>query len=114
MAKQKSDIRLIQLANYIKPEIKEMTGRKWVLNGANNTFFKYVIDRYNGSPTNSAIIDGYADLMYGRGLADLDNPKEPLDPAILKILPKKEVKKIILVKLTLICHFHTYSPTPSG
>ena len=95
MAKQKSDIRLIQLANYIKPEIKEMTGRKWVLNGANNTFFKYVIDRYNGSPTNSAIIDGYADLMYGRGLADLDNPKEPLDPAILKILPKKEVKKII-------------------
>jgi len=85
------DIRLIQLANYIKPDIKETPGRRWVLNGPKNAFFKYVIDRYNGSTTNSAIINSYADLMYGKGLADVATEKE-IDDATLLIIPKKENK----------------------
>ena len=88
------DIRLIQLANYIKPDIKETPGRRWVLNGPKNAFFKYVIDRYNGSTTNSAIINSYADLMYGKGLADVATEKE-IDDATLLIIPKKENKKIL-------------------
>ena len=63
-----SDIQLIQLSNYVKPDIHEVYGRKWVLNGKNNCFFNYIVDRYNGSPTNESIINVYKTLLYGRGI----------------------------------------------
>ena len=44
------NIQLISLSNYVKPDIKESYSRKWVLNGAKNSFFQYIIDRKNGSP----------------------------------------------------------------
>lgn len=58
----------ILMSNYIRPEIKEVKGRKWVLNGDKNDFYKTIIDAYNGSPTNSAIIDSYSRFIYGKGL----------------------------------------------
>lgn len=63
-----NNIQLIQLSNYVKPDIREVTGRKYVTNGRNNEFFSYVIDRYNGSPTNESILNVYATLLYGRGI----------------------------------------------
>lgn len=63
-----SDIRLIQLNNYVRPKVEENKSKNWVLNGRNNDFYKYVIDRKNGSPTNSAILRSYSDLVYGQGL----------------------------------------------
>ena len=39
------NIKLIQLNNYVKPIIKEEHGKDWVLNGKQNAYFKYVIDR---------------------------------------------------------------------
>lgn len=63
-----SDIRLIQLNNYVRPKVEENKSKNWVLNGKNNDFYKYVIDRKNGSPTNSAILRSYSDLVYGQGL----------------------------------------------
>ena len=34
-----NDVSLIQLSNYVKPDIKELYGRKWVLYGKDNSFF---------------------------------------------------------------------------
>ena len=75
-----SNIKVVQLASYVRPEIREESGRKWVLNGVDNKFFKYVIDRYNGSPTNRAIIDSYNQMTFGFGLKD---------ESIYKIVSKK-------------------------
>ena len=67
------NIKLIQLSNYVKPTIKEKMGQKWVLNGDKNSFFDYVIDRKNGSPTNNAIINTYHKLLFGKGITIKDN-----------------------------------------
>lgn len=63
-----NDIKLIQLNNYVRPKVVENKVRNWVMNGKNNEFYQYVIDRQNGSPTNSAILRTYNDLVYGKGL----------------------------------------------
>lgn len=89
-----SDIRLIQLNQYIRPEIKENKTKNWVLNGQNNSFYKYIIDRYKGSPTNSVIINSYNTLVYGRGL-DARNRDVATWVKFKSLLSKKEFKKII-------------------
>lgn len=71
-------------------------GKDWVLNGECNSFFQYVIDRYNGSPTNSALINSYIDRMYGKGLSVVNAKYNASEVARLwSILPKKEVRKIV-------------------
>jgi hypothetical protein len=91
-----NDIRLFQLNQYIRPTIQENKAKNWVLNGRNNDFYQYIIDRYNGSPTNAAIINSYIDLVYGKGLYS-KNSKENLNNWIhfLTTLKPKETKKII-------------------
>ena len=75
---------VLQMASYVRPEIKESTYKEWVLNGDNNDFYNYIIDRYNGSPTNSAILDTYTRMTYGLGL-NIDVP----------LFSKNEVRKIL-------------------
>ncbi len=75
---------VIQMASYVRPEIKESTYKEWVLNGDNNEFYDYIINRYNGSPTNSAILDTYTRMTYGLGL-NIDIP----------LFSKNEVRKIL-------------------
>ena len=75
---------VLQLNSYVRPEIKESPSKEWVLNGDNNDFYQYIIDRYNGSPTNSAVIDSYTRMTYGLGL----NVNTPL-------FDKKEVRRIV-------------------
>jgi len=90
------NIKLIQLNNYVKPEIKEEHGKDWVLNGKQNQYFKYVIDRYNGSSTNSAIINSFVERIYGKGINALNANKKPEEfLALLEIFPKRELRKII-------------------
>jgi hypothetical protein len=83
----KSNIQVLQLASYVRPDIVEKHGKEWILNGEHNSFFQYIIDRYNGSPTNSAIIDSYALMIYGFGL-NTENER------IKAILPPKEIRKV--------------------
>ena len=42
MDNNKPNISLIQLNNYVKPKIKEDVSNNWVLNGRNNSYFKYL------------------------------------------------------------------------
>ena len=63
-----SDIKLITLTSYTRPPLMEDKSRDWVMNGRNNEHYNYIIDRNNGSPTNSSINQSYSTLIYGKGL----------------------------------------------
>lgn len=76
-------IQVVQMANYIRPEIKEVNTKDWVMNGANNSFYQEIIDAYYGSATNSAIIDSYSLMLYGLGL-NIDQ----------KFVSKKDLKQV--------------------
>lgn len=89
-----NDIRLVQLSNYVRPKLEENKSKNWVLNGKNNSFYQYVIDRFNGSPTNAAIISSYIDLIYGRGLS-ARNKNLTAWINFKVILSKKDLRKII-------------------
>ena len=84
-------ISFIALSSYTMPEVKEITGKDWVLFGKNNQFFQDLLERYNGSPTNAAIINGYSQLIYGKGLTTTNLE---LKDTIKRLFPKKEVRKV--------------------
>lgn len=91
-----SDIRLIQLSNYQRPPLVEVKSKNWVLNGPKNSFYQYIIDRNNGSVTNSAINKAYTDLIIGRGLSARDANLKPLAWAqFVSILSKKDLRNIV-------------------
>ena len=91
-----NDLTLIQLNNYVKPQIKEEKSKGFVTNGVKNSYFHYVNDRYIGSPTNSAIINGYKSWVYGKGLSARDQSKKPNQYARLySMLKEQDVKSIV-------------------
>jgi hypothetical protein len=58
-------------------------------------FLSALIDRYNGSPTNRAIIDSYSQFIYGKGLTSTQQTMKPLLFAnVLNIVGKKDLKAI--------------------
>jgi hypothetical protein len=88
-------IQIFQLANYNRPEIKEVSGKKWVLNGDKNQFYYDIIDAYNGSPTNSAIIDSYSQFIYGKGLTSKDKVSKASNWAyVMSTLSKSDLRKV--------------------
>ena len=86
-------IHLINLSNYVKPEIKEYIGRKWVLNGDKNEFFKYIIERKNGSPTNGSIINTYNHLLYGKGISQKGQDEVYED--LVELFSKKDQRDVL-------------------
>ncbi len=87
---------VIEMSKYIKPVISEEMNKDWVLNGKNNYFWDYILDRYNGSPTNAAIIDAYADRILGKGLSIINSKSNaPELLKLLSILNPKEIRKIV-------------------
>lgn len=92
----KSDIRLIQLNNYVRPTIVESKFNGYVKNGKKPTeFYDYVIDRYKGSPTNAAINNSYIDRIYGKGLSPYSTKFDSNMWVMLrKYLKPKDVKAI--------------------
>ena len=91
-----SNLKLIQLNNYVKPIIRENKSKGYVTNGVHNSYFKYVNDRYIGSPTNSAIINGYISWIYGKGLACRDQAQKTNQYARLySMLKKKDIKRVV-------------------
>lgn len=88
-------VQIFQLSNYVRPEIKEVSGKKWVLNGDKNQFYYQIIDAYNGSPTNSAIIDSYSQFIYGKGLTSKDKvSKASAWASVMSMLSKSDLRKI--------------------
>jgi hypothetical protein len=76
--------------SYVKPEIKEVANKGWVEYGDDNNYFQYLIDRYNGSPTNNAIINGIIDMVYGKGLGATNAAQKPDEYAMMMALFSKQ------------------------
>lgn len=95
MSNKPKNISLVQLSSYIKPDIEEYhTGRTdYVTNGKNNSFFQYVIDRFNGSPTNESVINVYSSLLYGRGI--VINGEEDLYDELNEIFNKTQQRQVL-------------------
>jgi len=90
-----NDLRIVNLSTYTTPDIVEKSNKDWVSYGADNNYFKYLIDRYNGSPTNNAIINGISEMIYGRGLDALNSNKKPDQYAkMISICHKDMVRKL--------------------
>ncbi len=92
----KTPLTLIQLNNYVKPQIVEQKSSGFVTNGKNNSYFSYVNDCYIGSPTNSAINNGYISWIYGKGLSATDqNIKTSQYARLYSMLKKKDIKRVV-------------------
>ena len=68
--KDNNKIGIVNLSNYVAPEIKEYAGQSYVTYGKKNSYFDYLIDRSRGSATNGAIIKSIVSLIFGEGLND--------------------------------------------
>jgi hypothetical protein len=93
--KEEGKIHIVQLGSYSRPEIKEYYNDDFVAYGEDNDYFTYLIDRYNGSPTNNAAINGISEMIYGRGLDATDSKENESGYKEMKELLKKDVIKRI-------------------
>jgi len=97
-----SEFGFVNLGTYTSPEIKEVNGEEWIEYGADNNYFQYLIDRYNGSPTNNAAINGISQAIYGKGLNATDSNRKPNEYAQMIALFKKGVVRKVCYDLKLM------------
>jgi hypothetical protein len=74
-------VNIVNLSNYVSPDIRVQRSKDWVTYGDKNEYFNYLLDRYKGSPTNNAIINGISQMIFGKGLDATDSSKNPEDYA---------------------------------
>jgi hypothetical protein len=97
-----NDLRVVNLSTYTSPEIVEKSNKEWVSYGTDNDYFSYLIDRYNGSPTNNAIINGISEMIYGKGLDALDSNRKPDAYAKMMTLFHKDCVRKLCYDLKLM------------
>ena len=99
--KGNSKISFVNLSTYTSPEIVESKNKEWVEFGSDNNYFQFLIDRYNGSATNNAAINGISQMIYGKGLDATDSSKKPESYARMISLFKKDVVRRLSYDLKL-------------
>ena len=97
-----NDLTVVNLSNYASPEIVESSNKEWVSFGSSNDYFSYLIQRYEGSPTNNAIINSISLMIYGRGLDATNSNKKPEQYAQMISLLKKDMVKNLSHDLKLM------------
>ena len=97
-----SEFGFVNLSTYTSPEVKEVNGADWIEYGADNNYFQFLIDRYNGSPTNNAAINGISQAIYGKGLNATDSNKKPNEYAQMISLFRKDVVRRACYDLKLM------------
>ena len=70
--KKKDNISVIHLAEYNLPSISEQNNKDWIQFGDENLYPQYLLELYNGSSINNAIIKGVSSMIYGEGLDATD------------------------------------------
>lgn len=91
-----NNVNFVQLSSYTSPVISEKSRLGWVEYGDDNNYFQYLIDRYNGSPTNNAVVSGIIDMVYGKGIDALDSSRNTEGYLQLKsLISNEELKKVI-------------------
>ena len=100
--KNKSDLSIVNLSTYTSPQVKEVRGKDFIEYGEDNNYFQYLIDRYNGSPTNNAIINGVSEMIFGRGLDASNSSKKPNEYAQMKALFNNDCVRKLCYDLKLM------------
>ena len=100
--KAHNDLRVINFSTYTSPKITEEKNRDWVDYGADNNYYQYLIDRYNGSATNNAIINGISEMIYGKGLDATDSNRKPDQYAQMMSLFSKDCVRKLAYDLKLM------------
>lgn len=91
-----------ELNAYTAPVITESVTDDFVAYGADNNYFQFLIDRYNGSTTNNAILTGLVRNIYGKGLESVDkeeNNEQYL--AMLRIIAPSALIRFIQDRMIL-------------
>lgn len=92
-----NNLHILNLAAYNRPEISENKNKDWVNYGTDNNYYQYIIDRYNGSATNNAIINGVVNMIYGKGLDATNSSKKPDEYAQMRSIFSSDcVRKTVL------------------
>jgi hypothetical protein len=91
-----SNVHVFNFESHKPPTTTESKRDNWVEFGDDNNYFQYLIDRYNNSTTNSAVINAITKLIYGQGLDAKDASKKPNDYAQMKMLFRTEVLKKVI------------------
>lgn len=100
-----SNVRFIQLESYKSPKITESKTKDWVEFGDTNNQFNYLIDLYNSSTTNSAIINNFVKLAYGKGLSATDGRLRPNEYARFLSLVSKECLKNVITDAKMLGNY---------
>jgi hypothetical protein len=91
-----SKVHVVNFSSYTTPVVKEVQGKDYVEYGDNNDYFGYLIDRYNGSPTNNAILNSLMDMTFGKGLDATDSAKKPSEYAAMRgLFTKACLQKVV-------------------
>mgnify|MGYP003642469642 FL=1 len=103
--KNKSVFSSVNLSSYNIPEIIESKSKEYVEFGADNNYFKFLINRANGSATSGACITGIAQMIYGKGLDATDSSRKPESYArMISLFKKEQVRRLAYdLKLTGQC-----------
>lgn len=87
------NVRVVNLGKYDKPKAVEDTREDWVAYGESNGYYDYLLEAKD-SPTNSALINGITDMIYGRGLSATDAARKPDEYAqMLSIFKEEDVRR---------------------
>ena len=93
--KKQTNFSIVNITNNMLPIITEDTKTRyqWVPFGVygHDDFFGAVTSTYNVSTTNSACIEGIADLIFGKGIYSKD---EEFNKIFQKLIPQEETKRV--------------------
>tara|TARA_R110001599_G_scaffold148890_1_gene332634 strand:- start:3 stop:1961 length:1959 start_codon:yes stop_codon:yes gene_type:complete len=95
-------VNFLQLSTYTTPEVKEVSNQEWIQYGADNNYFQFLIDRYNGSATNNALINGISQMIVGRYLDATDSNKKPAEYAQMKSMLSEDMQMKLASDLKLM------------
>ena len=93
---------VLELSSYTQPSIIEDSRNAWVEYGEDNNYYNWLIDRYRNSPTNNAVINNMAKLIYGKGLNAKDASRKPNEYAQMKMLFGKTCLRSVILDLKLM------------
>ena len=94
----KNSFSVVQLSNYNTPQIVESySENKYITYGPNNSYFTYINEAYNGSPTNRSVINSIAQMIYGKGIDFIGSDEnEKLLKEIKKLFKPKDLRLLAM------------------
>ena len=115
MKKKQDNISVIHLAEYNLPNISENKNKDYIEFGDDNLYPQYLLELYNGSSINNAIIKGVSAMIYGEGLDATDREESDAKKeswlslnTLLHSSPKDTLKCLAFdLKLFGMCYVNT-------